>query len=1037
MQANPTLSTPFPQLRPALFISRHSGLPLQIFNSIFTSYMNILEAQAKEFRNRHIGPNEEETKKMLAVTGFSSIDALIEKTIPAHILMQGDLKVPKAMSENEYLRHIKNISLKNKIFTNYIGQGYYGTIVPSVILRNVFENPGWYTSYTPYQAEISQGRLESLLNFQTVVSDLTALPLVNASLLDEATAAAEAMLMFFSMKNKGEKIERAKFFIDAETFPQTKDVVYTRARPFDIEIVEGDYKTATIDESFFGALVQYPNNKGSIEDYRSFNEKVHNAGAYVVMATDLLALTLITPPGESGADVAVGSAQRFGVPLGYGGPHAGFFSAKDDFKRHIPGRIIGVSEDAQGNRALRMALQTREQHIKREKATSNICTAQALLANMAAMYAVYHGPHGLKAIAQRVALFTQIVAEAIEARGFELVAENFFDTIVVKTDNLSLIRQKAESQKINLRYIDETQIGISLDETTIVEDLFDLINCFENDTDPVSFEIDAEAELVHIPHALRRTSKFLTHAVFNTNHSESQMMRYIKMLENKDLSLNTSMISLGSCTMKLNAATEMIPLSWNHWSNIHPFAPVEQAGGYTELIREFSKYLCEITAFDACSLQPNSGAQGEYAGLLTIKAFHEAQGNPHRNVMIIPISAHGTNPASAVMAGMKVVVVKALENGYIDVEDLKAKAEQHKDNLAGIMITYPSTYGVYEETVKEINQIIHDNGGQVYMDGANMNAQVAYTAPGLIGADVCHLNLHKTFAIPHGGGGPGVGPICVKAHLKEFLPGHVAVPTTPSNSSEGGEPATHNASLPNEAENKSESLKSEPLRVGEAPPSGGGGGGAVSAAPYGSASILLISYAYIRMLGTTGLKRATQYAILNANYMRARLEGHFDILYTNNNGLCAHEFIVDLRPFKKTAQIEAEDVAKRLMDYGFHAPTMSFPVPGTIMIEPTESEDKAELDRFCDALISIREEIKAIEEGRSDVKDNPLKNAPHTQLMVTADEWKHSYTRQQAAYPLHYVTLNKFWPSVARVNNTLGDRNLICTCEPTEMYAEV
>ncbi len=957
--------------------------------------MNILEAQAKEFRNRHIGPDEHETREMLAVTGFSSIDALIEKTIPAHIMMDSDLKVPKAMSEHEYLRHIKNMSLKNKIFTNYIGQGYYGTIVPSVILRNVFENPGWYTQYTPYQAEISQGRLESLLNFQTVIADLTALPLANASLLDEATAAAEAMLMFFSMNNKTDAVDRPKFFIDTEIFPQTKDVVYTRAKPFDIELVEGDYKTAVIDETYFGALVQYPNNKGSIEDYRSFAEKVHAAGAYVAMATDLLALTLITPPGEMGADVAVGSAQRFGVPLGYGGPHAGFMSAKDEFRRSIPGRIIGVSVDAHGNRALRMALQTREQHIRREKATSNICTAQALLANMAAMYAVYHGPHGLKSIAQRVALFTQIVADEIQARGFELVSENFFDTIVVKTTEIAAIRKKAEAQRINLRYIDEAHIGISLDETTIVEDLFDLINCFENDTDPVSFEIDAEAGLTRIPQALMRTSKFLTHAVFNSYRSESQMMRYIKYLENKDLSLNTSMISLGSCTMKLNAATEMIPLSWNHWASIHPFAPVEQAQGYAQLVKELSDYLCTITAFDACSLQPNSGASGEYAGLLAIKAYHEAQGQPHRNVMLIPISAHGTNPASAVMAGMKVVVVKALENGYIDVEDLKAKAAQYSDNLAGIMITYPSTYGVYEETVKEINQVIHDHGGQVYMDGANMNAQVAYTAPGLIGADVCHLNLHKTFAIPHGGGGPGVGPICVKQHLAPFLPGHVF----------------------SDADDKD--------RIG-----------AVAAAPYGSASILLISYAYIRMLGTTGLKKATQYAILNANYMRARLAKHFDILYTNDNGLCAHEFIVDLRPYKKTAQIEAEDVAKRLMDYGFHAPTLSFPVAGTIMIEPTESEDKAELDRFCDALISIREEIKAIEEGHSDVKDNTLKNAPHTQHTVTADEWNHSYSRQQAAYPLHYITLNKFWPSVSRVNNTYGDRNLICTCEPTEAYAE-
>lgn len=969
--------------------------------------MSILELKHQEFTKRHIGPNEAEAHKMLYETGFSNLDDLVGKTVPPGIRMETALNIPRAMSEHEYLRHIKTVSLKNKIFKNYIGQGYYGTITPSVILRNVFENPGWYTQYTPYQAEISQGRLESLLNYQTLVSDMTGLPLANASLLDEATAAAEAMIMFFHLKNKTGHIERPKFFLDAETFPQTKDVVYTRAKPFGIEVVEGNYKTADINETYFGALVQYPNNLGSIEDYRSFISNVQDTGGYVVMATDLLALTLLKSPGELGADVAVGSAQRLGVPLGYGGPHAAFIAAKDDFKRVLPGRIIGISVDAQGNRALRMALQTREQHIKREKATSNICTAQALLANMAAMYAVYHGPKGLKAIAERIAVYAQTVAEEIEARGFELVSVNFLDTLVVKVNDAGVIRKKAEDQKINFRYIGNNLIGISIDETIIVEDLFDIINCFENDTDPVAFDINADEGMYRIPERLVRTSSYLTHAVFNTHHSESQMMRYIKYLENKDLSLNTSMISLGSCTMKLNAATQMIPLSWSHWAGIHPFAPLEQAGGYKELTEQLSKYLCEITALDACSLQPNSGAQGEYAGLLAIKAYHEAQGNPQRNVMLIPISAHGTNPASAVMAGMKVVVVKALENGYIDVEDLKAKASQYAETLAGIMITYPSTYGVYEETVKEITAIVHDHGGQVYMDGANMNAQVGLTAPGLIGADVCHLNLHKTFAIPHGGGGPGVGPICVKAHLAAYLPRHVACPKD---------------------ENNDATTVSSPF--------GGGREGAVAAAPYGSASILLISYAYIVMLGAEGLKAATEYAILNANYMRARLAKHYDILYTNDNGLCAHEFIVDLRPFKKTAQIEAEDIAKRLMDYGFHAPTMSFPVPGTIMIEPTESEDKAELDRFCDALISIRGEIRAIEEGMADVTDNVLKNAPHTQLAVTANEWNHSYSRQEAAYPLHYTTLNKFWPSVARVNNTAGDRNLVCTCEPVEMYAE-
>jgi glycine dehydrogenase len=959
--------------------------------------MSFFEQQSNEFIPRHIGPGEDDTRQMLKTIGEPSLAALIDKTVPSAIRMHHLLNIPSAMSEHEYLKHIKEVAERNKVFKNYIGQGYYDTIIPSVILRNVFENPGWYTQYTPYQAEISQGRLESLLNFQTMVSDLTALPIANASLLDEATAAAEAMTMFFNTLNRDhEHIVRPKFFVDNDIFPQTKDVLVTRAIPVGIEIVYGNYKSASLDNTYFGAIVQYPNEKGSIEDYRDFINKVHGQGAYVVMATDLLALTLLTPPGELGADAAVGSAQRLGVPLGYGGPHAAFFSAKDEFKRNLPGRIIGVSIDAQNNRALRMALQTREQHIKREKATSNICTAQALLANMAAMYAVFHGPEGLKTIARRTALLAQTVAEAIESRGFTLVSDNFFDTVTVKVDNIKSIREKAERQFINLRYIDDKHIGISLDETTAIEDLYDLINCFENDNSAVAFDINQDTDLYHIPSSLSRHSAFLKHPVFNIHRSETQMMRYIKSLENKDLSLNTSMISLGSCTMKLNAASEMIPLSWRHWSSIHPFAPADQAEGYKYIIDELSKYLCEITAFDACSLQPNSGAQGEYAGLLTIKAYHESRGDHHRNVMLIPISAHGTNPASAVMAGMKVIVVKALDNGYIDMDDLKAKAAQYAANLSGIMITYPSTYGVYEETIKDITAIIHQYGGQVYMDGANMNAQVGLTAPGLIGADVCHLNLHKTFSIPHGGGGPGMGPICVKEHLAPYLPKHVSI--------------THNSQLTAQ--------------------------GAVSAAPYGSASILLISYGYIRMLGNEGCRLSTEYAILNANYMRARLQGQFEILYTNHNGQCAHEFIVDLRPYKKSAEIEAEDIAKRLIDYGFHAPTMSFPVPGTIMIEPTESEDKGELDRFCDALLSIRDEIRAIEEGKADKKDNPLKNAPHTQFVITADEWKHAYSRQQAAFPLHYVTLNKFWPSVARVNNTHGDRNLVCTCEPIESYME-
>lgn len=959
--------------------------------------MSLFEDQQHEFTGRHIGPRETDTALMLQSIGVPSLDALIDKTVPASIRMTRPLNLPVAMSEYEYLQHIKEISLENKVFKNYIGQGYYDCITPAVILRNIFENPGWYTQYTPYQAEISQGRLESLLNFQTMVSDLTALPIANASLLDEATAAAEAMTMFFNTCNKDhEHITRPKFFVDEETFPQTLDVLYTRAKPIGVEIVTGSYLHTRLDDTYFGALVQYPNNKGSIEDYRNFIADVHNSGAYVAMATDLLALTLLIPPGDLGADVALGSAQRFGVPLGYGGPHAAFFAAKDDFKRNMPGRIIGVSVDAEGNRALRMALQTREQHIKREKATSNICTAQALLANMAAMYAVYHGPEGLKKIARRVALLTQILAQAVTERGYELVSQNFFDTITVKVPSgISAIREKALQQQLNLRYPDDHHIGISLDETTSATDLFDLINCFENDQAPVAFTLDEDETLYHLPAGLQRGSSFLQHPVFNMHHSESQMMRYIKFLENKDLSLNTSMISLGSCTMKLNAAAEMIPLSWSHWSKIHPFAPANQTAGYQQMIDRLSAYLCEITALDVCSLQPNSGAQGEYAGLLTIRRFHEANGEAHRKVMLIPVSAHGTNPASAVMAGMKVVIVKALENGYIDVEDLKAKAAQYSHELAGIMITYPSTYGIYEETIKDITGIVHQHGGQVYMDGANMNAQVGLTAPGLIGADVCHLNLHKTFAIPHGGGGPGMGPICAKAHLAKFLPGHGML--------QDAFGSTHHA---------------------------------VSAAPFGSASILLISYGYIRMLGAEAVKKATEYAILNANYMRARLQHEFDILYTNNNGECAHEFIVDLRPFKKSAEVEAEDVAKRLMDYGFHAPTMSFPVPGTIMIEPTESEDKAELDRFCDALLSIREEIRAIEEGTMDKKDNPLKNAPHTQSAVINSQWNHPYTREQAAFPLAHIKQNKFWPSVARVNNTYGDRNLVCTCEPVESYLE-
>ena len=950
--------------------------------------MNLFHLQNTEFQRRHNGPNAADTKTMLQGIGVNSLDDLVDKTVPSGIRLAEELTTPAAISEFEYLNELKAVAAKNKVFKTYIGQGYYNTITPSVILRNVFENPGWYTQYTPYQAEISQGRLESLLNFQTMVTDLTGLPLANASLLDESTAAAEAMSMLF---HNGDTSKKTKFFVDVNVFPQTKDLLKTRATPIKIELVFGDYKTALLDDHFFGALIQYPNNLGSVEDYKDFISNVHAVGGYVVMATDLLALTLLTSPGDLGADVAVGSAQRFGVPMGYGGPHAAFFATKEEFKRGIPGRIIGVSIDAQGNRALRMALQTREQHIKREKATSNICTAQALLSNMAAMYAVYHGAEGLKNIATRVATLTQVLSSTLTTMGFSNLNTAYFDTITVKA-NSTAIQPIAEKYNINFRYIDTENIGISLDETTSQKDVLDIVYVFAESLgkDEAEIEFDSDDALTSIPEFAARTSAYLTHPVFNTHHSESQMMRYIKQLENKDLSLNTSMISLGSCTMKLNAASEMIPVSWPEFANLHPFVPTNQAEGYKQIIDELEAYLCNITGFDACSLQPNSGAQGEYAGLLTIMSYHIANGNAHRNVVLIPISAHGTNPASAVMAGMKVVVVKNNEDGSINMEDLKTKAEQYKDTLGGLMVTYPSTYGLFDEDIKEICELIHALGGQVYMDGANMNAQVGLTSPANIGADVCHLNLHKTFAIPHGGGGPGMGPICVKSHLANYLPGHIALGNT----------------------------------------------GAVSAAQYGSASILLISYAYIKMLGNDGIKMATEYAILNANYMMARLKTYYPILFTGKNGTCAHEFIIDLRPFKQTAGIEAEDVAKRLIDYGFHAPTMSFPVAGTIMIEPTESEDKAELDRFCDAMISIREEIAAIENGTANKVDNPLKNAPHTQAVICADEWNHSYSRKEAAFPLYYVTQNKFWPSVARVNNTHGDRNLICTCEPIESYME-
>ncbi|MDB5250486.1 MAG: glycine dehydrogenase [Segetibacter sp.] len=970
--------------------------------------MNLFEQQAREFWERHIGPNEQETGQMLETIGVASLDELIDKTVPQNIRLDKALDVAGPVSEYEYLNELRKTASKNKVFKSYIGQGYYDTVTPTVILRNLFENPGWYTQYTPYQAEIAQGRLESLLNFQTMVSDLTALPIANASLLDEGTAAAEAMAMLFNNKNKGEKITAPKFFVDQNIFAQTKDVLLTRATPIKVELVTGDFKTATLDESYFGVIVQYPDSNGAVEEFRSFFEKAHAVNAKVVMATDLLALTLLTPPGELGADVAVGSSQRFGVPMGFGGPHAAFFATKDEFKRVIPGRIIGVSIDGQGNRALRMALQTREQHIRREKATSNICTAQALLANMAAMYAVYHGADGLKTIAKRVSLLAHALSKELKELGFEQVNSSYFDTVKVKVDDVDTIRKLAEAQKMNFHYFIDGFIGITIDETTAQCDVLDILHVFAESIGMgdagVMFSYDTNLD--NIPTALTRTSSFLQHPVFNTHHSESEMMRYLKSLENKDLSLDHSMIPLGSCTMKLNSATELIPVSWPEFSKMHPFAPTDQWQGYHDIVVELEKWLSNITGFAATSLQPNSGAQGEYAGLLAIKRYHEDRNEIHRIVILIPISAHGTNPASAVMAGFKVVVTKCDEAGNIDVEDLRKNAEKYKDTLAGLMVTYPSTHGVFEERIREICDIIHQHGGMVYMDGANMNAQVGLTAPGFIGADVCHLNLHKTFAIPHGGGGPGMGPICVNEKLAPYLPGHFQLPVTGSR-------------LQETANRKPET-----------------GDHSVSAAPYGSASILLISYAYIKLLGAEGLKRATQYAILNANYMKARLEGHYKILYSGKNNTCAHEFIVDLRPFKAIG-IEAEDVAKRLMDYGFHAPTLSFPVAGTIMIEPTESEPKTELDRFCDSLIQIHEEMMAIENGTADKTDNVLKNSPHSLQVITADEWNHSYTRSQAAFPLDFLRQNKFWPAISRVNNTYGDRNLICTCEPIEAYEDI
>lgn len=939
------------------------------------------------FERRHIGPSESETQEMLKVLNVKSLDELIEQTVPSSIRLKKPLSLPPVQSEFEYLQDLKKAAELNRVMRNYIGMGYSGTITPPVILRNLFSNPGWYTQYTPYQAEIAQGRLESLLNFQTMVSDLTGMPIANASLLDEGTAAAEAMNMFYNEKNKRAKPgeEANEFFVSNTVLPQTIDLLKTRALPHGIELKIGDWKSYDFSSKTFGVILQYPDSQGNVQDYRAFVEKAKANGAYVCVAADLLSLALLTPPGEWGADVAVGNTQRFGVPLGYGGPHAAFFACGEDFKRQIPGRIIGVSVDKHGNRALRMALQTREQHIRREKATSNICTAQALLANMAAMYAVYHGPEGIKGIAQRAHDMAAALSAALSGAGFKQTNSQFFDTLRVELaeNHLAEVRKKAEAAGINF-YYEKDALQIALDETTTDADLNDILKVFGINSQIAKVKSEATP--------LTRESKYLTHPVFNTYHTESDMMRYIKRLENRDLSLVHSMISLGSCTMKLNAAAEMIPVSWEHWSNMHPFQPTDQTQGYAQIIRELDQYLCEITGFTACSLQPNSGAQGEYAGLMAIRAYHQATGGAHRNISLIPSSAHGTNPASAVMAGMEVVVVACDERGNIDVEDLKAKAVQHSANLSCLMVTYPSTHGVFETSIKEICDIIHQHGGKVYMDGANMNAQVGLTSPAVIGADVCHLNLHKTFAIPHGGGGPGMGPICCNDSLAPYLPKHVLVET-------GGEKGTT----------------------------------AISAAPWGSASILLISYAYIRMLGAEGVTNATKYAILNANYMKARLEGAYEILYTGENGRCAHEMIVDMRPFKSL--VGAEDIAKRLMDYGFHAPTLSFPVAGTIMIEPTESESKAELDRFCDALLAIREEIDAIARGEYDLEDNPVHNAPHTCDVATGETWDHKYSREKAVYPLPYLRQGfKFWPTVGRIDQAFGDRNLVCTCPPMEAY---
>ena len=941
------------------------------------------------FALRHIGPSENDLQHMFKTIGVDSLEQLIYETVPDNILLKNPLNLDAPLSEYEYLNHIQELGKKNKVFKSYIGLGYHPTVIPAVIQRNIFENPGWYTAYTPYQAEIAQGRLEAILNFQTTVIELSGMEIANASLLDEATAAAEAMALLFDVRSREQKKNNVcKFFVSEEILPQTLSVLQTRSTPIGVELVVGNHETFDFSNDYFGAILQYPGKYGQVNDYAGFIAKAKTAEIKVAVAADILSLVKLTPPGEMGADVVVGTTQRFGIPMGYGGPHAAFFATKEEYKRSMPGRIIGVTIDTNGNRALRMALQTREQHIKREKATSNICTAQVLLAVMAGMYAVYHGPKGLQYIADKVHNSASTLADALNKLGVYQTNAAFFDTILVKAD-ANKVKAIAEKQEVNFYYVDADTISISVNETTSISDINQIIAIFAEATGKDSFTVTELTTANNLPKSLERTSSFLQHEVFNNHHSESQLMRYIKKLERKDLSLNHSMISLGSCTMKLNAAAEMLPLSMANWNSIHPFAPIEQAEGYQIMLKKLEHQLNVVTGFAGTTLQPNSGAQGEYAGLMTIRAYHLSRGDNHRNVCLIPASAHGTNPASAAMAGMQIIVTKTMENGNIDVEDLRAKAIEHADNLSCLMVTYPSTHGVFESAICEITQLIHDNGGLVYMDGANMNAQVGLTNPATIGADVCHLNLHKTFAIPHGGGGPGVGPICVNEKLVPFLPTNPVIKV-------GGDQAIT----------------------------------AISAAPYGSALVCLISYGYITMLGAEGLKKSTQFAILNANYMKARLENHYPILYSGEMGRAAHEMILDCRAFEEKG-IKVTDIAKRLMDYGFHAPTVSFPVAGTLMVEPTESEDLAELDRFCDAMISIRKEIEA---STKEDENNVLRNAPHTLAMLTTDTWSFPYTREQAAFPLDYIAENKFWPSVRRVDEAYGDRNLVCSCAPIEAY---